>query len=261
MILVHLVHVTTAGTVRLHDVNHLMDVNHPMDVNNLSRLLALTVGLVNHLCLDIDPTHVKPASHLLRTTVVRHLTTTTAVVGLSDVLIPSATGRIVVLTTTHDRITHDSTTHALRTNVLVHQLLSIVDPIPALRPVAVLLDATFVELLIAILAIIVHNLVTVVRTSILLLLQLRLIRFVKVHQDLLLLHHVVIRKTPVFPLGQVPTGTPPRAALKVQPLGEDGDDDDNTSYVSHYYSVLHLTSSCRSPKTKIVVEGAPHTSY
>ena len=65
---------------------------------------------------------------------------------------------------------------------------------------------------------------------------------------------------PVFPLGQVPPGTPPRAVLKVQPLlEEDGDDDDNTSYVSHYYSVLHLTSSCRSPKTKIVVEGAPHT--
>jgi len=51
---VHLVHVITAETVRLHnvnhrmDVNHLMDVNHPMDVNhlmdvnNLSHLLALT---------------------------------------------------------------------------------------------------------------------------------------------------------------------------------------------------------------------------
>jgi len=65
---------------------------------------------------------------------------------------------------------------------------------------------------------------------------------------------------PVFPLGQVPSGTPPRAVLKVQPLEEDVDDDvDNTSYVSHYYSVLHLTSSCRSPKTKIVVEGTPHT--
>ena len=64
---------------------------------------------------------------------------------------------------------------------------------------------------------------------------------------------------PIFPLGQVPPGTPTRAVLKVQPLEEDGDDDDNSSYVSHYYSVLHLTSSCRSPKTKIVVEGAPHT--
>ena len=92
-------------------------------------------------------------------------------------------------------ITHDRTTHALRTNVLVHLLLSIIDPIPALRPVAVVLDATFVEFSIAILAIIVHNLVTVVRTNILLLLQWRLIRFVKVHRDRLLLHHVVIRKT------------------------------------------------------------------
>ena len=64
---------------------------------------------------------------------------------------------------------------------------------------------------------------------------------------------------PVFPLGQVPPGTLPRAVLKVQPLEEDGGDDDNTSCVSHYYSVLHLTSSCRSPKTKIVVEGSPHT--
>ena len=64
---------------------------------------------------------------------------------------------------------------------------------------------------------------------------------------------------PVFPLGQVPPGTPPRAVLKVQPLEEDGDDDDYTSYASHYYSMLHLTSSCRSPKTKIVVEGSPHT--
>jgi len=70
-------------------------------------VLALTVGLVNHLCLDTDPTHVKLASRLLRTTVVRHSTTTTTVVGLSDVLIPSAINRIVVLTT-HDRITHDS---------------------------------------------------------------------------------------------------------------------------------------------------------
>ena len=151
-----------------------MDVNHPMDVNNLSRLLASTVGLVNHLCLDTDPTHVKPASHLLRTIVVRHSTTTTTVVGLSDVLILSATGRIVVLTT------HDRTTHALLTNVLVPLLLSIVDPIPALRPVAVVLDATFVELSIAIHAITVHNPATVGRTSILLLLQLRLIHFVNV---------------------------------------------------------------------------------
>ena len=63
---------------------------------------------------------------------------------------------------------------------------------------------------------------------------------------------------PVFPLGQVPPGTPPRAELIVQPLEEDGDVH-NTSYVSHYYSMLHLTSSCRSSKTKIVVEGAPHT--
>ena len=65
--------------------------------------------------------------------------------------------------------------------------------------------------------------------------------------------------SPIFPLGQVPPGTPPRAALKVQPLEEDGDDVDNSSYVSHYYSVLHLASPCRSPKTKIVVEGVPHT--
>ena len=64
---------------------------------------------------------------------------------------------------------------------------------------------------------------------------------------------------PVFPLGQVPPGTPPRAELIVQPLEEDGDCVDNTSYVSNYYSMLHLTSSCRSPKTKIVVEGSPHT--
>ena len=136
------------------------------DVNNLSQLLASTVGLVNHLCLDTDPTHVKPASHLLRTIVVRHSTTTTTVVGPSDVLILSATDRIVVLTTTHDR-----TTHALLTSVLVHLLLSIVDSIPALRPVAVVLDATFVEVSIAIHAITVHNPVTVGRTSIFLLLQ------------------------------------------------------------------------------------------
>ena len=64
--------------------------------------------------------------------------------------------------------------------------------------------------------------------------------------------------SPIFPLGQVPPGTPPRAVLKVQPLEEDGDDV-HSSYVSHYYSVLHLTSQCRSPKTKNVVEGAPHT--
>ena len=148
-----------------------MDVNHPTDVNNLNHWLALTVGLVNHLCLDTDQTHVKSASHLLRTIVVRHSTTTTTVVGLSDVLILSATGRIVVLTA------HDRTTHALLTNDLVHLLLSIVDPIPALRPVAVVLDAMFVELSVAILAITVHNPVTVGRTSILLLLQLRLIPF------------------------------------------------------------------------------------
>lgn len=166
-----------------------MDVNHPMDVNNISHRLASTVGLVNHLCLAIDPTHVKPASRLLRIIVVRHSTTRTTVVGLSDVLIPSATCRIADLTI------HDRTTHALLTSVLVHLLLSIVDPIPALRPVAVVLDATFVELLIVILAITVHNPVTVGRTSILLLLLLRLIRFVKVHRDLLLLHHVVTRKT------------------------------------------------------------------
>jgi len=64
---------------------------------------------------------------------------------------------------------------------------------------------------------------------------------------------------PIFPLGQVPPGTPPRAVLKVQPLEEDGDDVDYASYVSHYYSMLHLSSSCKSPKTKIVVEGSPHT--
>ena len=56
----------------------------------------------------------------------------------------------------------------------------------------------------------------------------------------------------------MPPGTPPRAVLKVQPLEEDGDDVD-TNNISHHYSVLHLTSSCRSPKTKIVVEGTPHT--
>jgi len=159
-----------------------------MDVNNLSHRLASTVGLVNHLCPATDLIHVKPASRLLRTIVVRHSTTTTTVVGLSDVLILSATGRIAVLNT------HDRTTHALLTSVLVHLLLSIVDPIPALRPIAVVLDAMFVELLIVILAITVHNLVTVGRTSILLLL-LRLIRFVKVHRDLLHLHHVMTRKT------------------------------------------------------------------
>ena len=80
------------------------------------------------------------------------------------------------------------------TSVLVHLLLSIVDPIPALRPIAVDLDALFVELLIVILVITVHNPVTVGRTSILLLLLLRLIRFLKVHRYLLLLHHVVTRK-------------------------------------------------------------------
>ena len=64
---------------------------------------------------------------------------------------------------------------------------------------------------------------------------------------------------PVFPLGQVPPGTPPRAVLNVQPLEEDGDDVHNIHYASHYYSMLHLTSSCRSPKTQIVVEGSPHT--
>ena len=63
---------------------------------------------------------------------------------------------------------------------------------------------------------------------------------------------------PVFPLGQVPPGTLPRAVLKIQPLEEDGDVHD-ASYVSHYYSMLHLTSFCRSPKTKIVVEGSSHT--
>jgi len=57
----------------------------------------------------------------------------------------------------------------------------------------------------------------------------------------------------------VPPGTPARAVLKVQPLEEDGDDVDNSNFVSHYYSVLHFTSPCRSPKTKIVVQGTPHT--
>jgi len=65
--------------------------------------------------------------------------------------------------------------------------------------------------------------------------------------------------TPIFPLGQVPPGTPPRAVLKVQPLGEDGDDVDNNNYIFHYYPVLHFASPCQSPKTKIVVEGTPHT--
>jgi len=156
---------------------------------NLSHRLASTVGLVNHLCMATDLTHVKPTSRLLRTIVVRPSTTTTTVVGPSDVLILSATGRIAVLTI------HDRTTHALLTSVLVHLLLSIVDPIPALRPIAVDLDALFVELLIVILVITVHNPVTVGRTSILLLLLLRLIRFLKFHRDLLLLHHVVTRKT------------------------------------------------------------------
>ena len=215
MILVHLGHVTTAGIVRLHNVNHSMDVNnlslltdvnHLMDVNNLmdaslpmdvnqlmdvnnrSRLLALTVVPVNHLCLDIDQTHVKPANRLLRTTVVRHLTTTITVVGLSDVLISSAINRTVVL------IIHDRTLHALMTNVLVHLLLSIVDPTPVLHLVAAISDATFVELLVAIQAITDHNLVIVNRISVLLLLQWRPIRFDKVHRDRLL-HHVVIRKT------------------------------------------------------------------
>ena len=69
-------------------------------------------------------------------------------------------------------------------------------------------------------------------------------------------HHL---QPPIFPLGQVPPGTPPRAVLKVQPLLEDGDDE-YTSYASHYYSMLPLSSSsCRSPKTQIVVEGSPHT--
>ena len=54
-------------------------------------------------------------------------------------------------------------------------------------------------------------------------------------------------------------GYPTPGCTKSPALEEDGDDDDYTSYASHYYSMLHLTSSCRSPKTKIVVEGAPHT--
>ena len=150
-----------------------------MDVNNLSRLLASTVGLVNHLHLDIDLTHVKPASRLLRTIVVRRSTTTTTVVGRSDVLIPSAINRIVVLITSainrivvltiQDKTTHDRTTHALMTNVLVHLLRSIVDLISTLHPIAVVLDALFVELLVAIHAITDHNPVTVDRISILLL--------------------------------------------------------------------------------------------
>jgi len=193
--LVHQVYVMAVGTVRLHSFSHqmdvdiLMDVNLLMDVNNLSHRLALTVGLVSHLRLTTDLINVKPASRLLRTIAVRPSTTTTTVVGPSDVLILSATGRIDDLTI------NDRTIHALLTSVHVHLLLSIDDPIPALRPVAAVLDVLFVEPLIVILAIIVRNPVTVGRTSILLLLLLlTLIRFVKVHQDLLL-HHVVTRKT------------------------------------------------------------------
>ena len=51
---------------------------------NLSHRLASTVGLVNHLCMATDLTHVKPTSRLLRTIVVRPSTTTTTVVGPSD---------------------------------------------------------------------------------------------------------------------------------------------------------------------------------
>ena len=54
---------------------------------NLSHRLALIVGLVSRLRLTTDLTHVKPASRLLRTIVVRPSTTTTTVVGPSDVLI------------------------------------------------------------------------------------------------------------------------------------------------------------------------------
>ena len=51
----------------------------------------------------------------------------------------------------------------------------------------------------------------------------------------------------------------PTTVLKVQPLEEDGVDVDNSNYISHYYSLLHFASPCRSPKTKIMVEGTPHT--
>ena len=198
------------------DVNHQMDVNHLMDVNNLSRLLASTVGLVNHLHLDTDLTHVKPVSRLLRTIVVRHSTMATTVVGLSDVLISSAINRIVVLTT-HDRTTHDRIIHALMTNVLVHLLLSIVDPTSVLRPIVVVLDALFVELLVAILAITDHNPVIVDRISVLLPLQWRPIRFDKVHRDHLLLHHVVIRKTTSgFPERAIGNPTTTTARLPVR---------------------------------------------
>jgi len=158
----------------------------------------------------------------------------------------------------------------------VHLLLSIVDPIPALHQVAAVLDVLIVEPLIIILAIIVRSPVTVGRTSILLLLLLRLIRFVKVHRDLLLLRRVVTRKTTCgfrgralgdpttthahLPVRSGAPGYPPRAVLTVQPLEEDGDDVDNDNYyISYYYSVLHFASPCRSPKTIIVVQGTPHT--
>ena len=65
------VHMTTAGIVQLlslshpMDVNLSIDVNLPIDVNNLSHRLASTVGLVSHLRLTADLTHVRPASRLL----------------------------------------------------------------------------------------------------------------------------------------------------------------------------------------------------
>jgi len=51
-------------------------------------------------------------------------------------VILSATGRIDDLTI------NDRTTHALLTSVHMHLLLSIVDPIPALHPVAAVLDVS-----------------------------------------------------------------------------------------------------------------------
>jgi len=190
--LVHPVHVMAVGIVQLLSLSHPMGVNLQMDVklllmdvNNLSHRLASTVGLVSHLRLTADLSHVRPASRLLRTTAVRPSTTTTTVVGHSDVPTLPATGRIDDLIFINDRHRH-----ALLTSVHVYLLLSIVNPIP----VAAVLDVLFVEPMIVILAIIVRSPVTVGRTSILLLLLLlTLIRFDKVLRDLLLLYHVVNR--------------------------------------------------------------------
>ena len=127
-------------TVPLDSLSHPVDVNHPTDVNSLSHRLALTIGLVSRPHPTADLTHIKPASHLLRSTAVLHSTTAMVManVGLSDVLVLTATGRIHDLTTVHDR-----RTLALLTGVHVRLLMLIVDPTPALCPAAVL-DVLFV---------------------------------------------------------------------------------------------------------------------